>query len=206
MTERFQNRKQTCNDEFEFNSLCAINFPAMLSPKLINVVRSQYRLDYKGIHGLSHWSRVLVNGLRLGQITGADETVVALFSLFHDACRINDSYDPEHGNRGADLARKYRGQLFEISDKCMKLLSIACQDHTRGFVLGDPTVQTCWDADRLDLWRVSIRPIRNRLCTNAAKQIKTIKACCQAAGQQYFPYQYHWLQETSSFENSMSKT
>jgi uncharacterized protein len=34
---------------------------------------------------------------------------------------------------------------------------------------GDVTVQTCWDADRLDLGRVGIRPVASRLCTPAAR-------------------------------------
>jgi uncharacterized protein len=36
---------------------------------------------------------------------------------------------------------------------------------------GDLTVQTCWDADRLDLGRVGICPQSERLCTAAAKQL-----------------------------------
>ena len=31
------------------------------------------------------------------------------------------------------------------------------------------TVQTCWDADRLDLGRVGIRPLAERLCTDVAR-------------------------------------
>jgi uncharacterized protein len=31
-------------------------------------------------------------------------------------------------------------------------------------------VLTCWDADRLDLGRVGIRPLAERLCTDAARQ------------------------------------
>jgi uncharacterized protein len=34
---------------------------------------------------------------------------------------------------------------------------------------GDITVLTCWDADRLDLGRVGIRPAAHRLCTDAAR-------------------------------------
>ena len=35
--------------------------------------------------------------------------------------------------------------------------------------VGDVTIQTCWDADRLDLSRVGIRPDPKKLCTKAAK-------------------------------------
>jgi uncharacterized protein len=34
---------------------------------------------------------------------------------------------------------------------------------------GDVTVLTCWDADRLDLGRVGIRPDPTYLCTAAAR-------------------------------------
>ena len=200
MTEQFKDRKQEDEGSIDCISIDTMTFPLVLNPKLIATVRSQYRLDFWGIHGLSHWSRVLFNGLRLARYTGADENVVALFALFHDACRINDCLDPQHGARGADLARQYRGQLFELSDKGMMLLYVACENHTLGFVLADPTVQTCWDADRLDLWRIGVRPDRKRLCTDAAKQIEFIKESCQTAQQRDFPYRYHWLQED---ENSM---
>jgi uncharacterized protein len=35
----------------------------------------------------------------------------------------------------------------------------------------DVTVQTCWDADRLDLVRIDIQPEAERLCTDAARQM-----------------------------------
>ena len=40
----------------------------------------------------------------------------------------------------------------------------------------DITVQTCWDADRLDLGRVGIRPDPRRLCTAAARNPRMIEA------------------------------
>ncbi len=39
---------------------------------------------------------------------------------------------------------------------------------------GDITVQTCWDADRLDLGRVGITPNPRWLCTACAKDPATI--------------------------------
>ncbi len=38
-------------------------------------------------------------------------------------------------------------------------------------VTGDPTLLTCWDADRLDLRRVGITPKRKRLATDAARKL-----------------------------------
>jgi uncharacterized protein len=122
-----------------------------------------------GTHGLAHWGRVLENGLRLAETTGAKEEVVALFSVFHDSRRRNETMDPGHGRRGAELARKLRKEHISLSDENFDLLITACVHHTDGRTKGDITVRTCWDADRLDLWRVSIVPDASLLCTSAAK-------------------------------------
>ena len=39
------------------------------------------------------------------------------------------------------------------------------------------TILTCWDADRLDIGRVGIRPVADKLCTNAAKDPDFINWC-----------------------------
>ena len=49
------------------------------------------------------------------------------------------------------------------------LLAYACRHHSDGRVDADVSVQACWDADRLDLVRVGIRPDPDRLCTPAAR-------------------------------------
>ena len=107
----------------------------------------------------------LENGLRLAPTTSANEAVVILFSLFHDSRRRNDYTDPGHGRRGAELAKSLRGDLFDLSDDHFELLYDACARHTDGLIEGDVTVQTCWDADRLDLGRVGIEPSPRLLCT-----------------------------------------
>ena len=111
------------------------------------------------IHGESHWQRVAAAGLTLlPETPGADPALVFLFALFHDSMRLNDSYDPEHGPRGAALARELRGEAFDLEDAEMGLLAFACEEHTNGGIGPDPTVGVCWDADRLNLWRVGIIP------------------------------------------------
>ena len=47
----------------------------------------------------------------------------------------------------------------------------ACHLHTDGHTEGDLTLQTCWDADRLDLGRVGIVPKPDLLCTDAARSL-----------------------------------
>lgn len=138
--------------------------------KLLDYIRPQFRLDWNGAHGISHWNRVEANGLALAKQTGANVRVVSLFALFHDACRHDEYEDPRHGSRGAELAQRLHGKLFEVSEQELTLLLDACARHSDGHVEADVTVQTCWDADRLDLPRVGIRPLPQYLCTQAAKR------------------------------------
>jgi uncharacterized protein len=136
---------------------------------ILRAVLAGYRLPVGGTHGAAHWARVRENGLRVASATGADPEVVALFALFHDARRINEHVDHGHGLRGGDFARSLRGTLIFLDDARFELLHRACRLHTDGLLGGDPTLLACWDADRLDLGRVSIRPEPGRLCTDAAR-------------------------------------
>ena len=135
---------------------------------LLHTILAQYRLSSYGTHGVPHWARVLENGRRLVERTGADLEVVELFAVFHDSCRANESIDPGHGRRGAALARTLRESLFSLSDFQFDQLVYACSHHTKGLTVADLTVQVCWDSDRLDLGRVWIQPRCERLCTAAA--------------------------------------
>lgn len=126
--------------------------------KLWQIVEDQFHLDLSSVHGPSHWRRVLYNGELLAQQTGADLEVVRLFALFHDSRRENDGHDPEHGARGAELAAQLRGTHFELADDKFAILQYACRWHTKARHHTDPTIGTCWDADRLDLDRVGVTP------------------------------------------------
>jgi uncharacterized protein len=141
----------------------------IITPDLIRAIRSEYALSWRGVHGVAHWARVLENGLRLASSTGANLEVVQLFAVFHDARRFSDYFDPDHGRRGADFAETLRGRLFELPDDDFARLYVACSDHADGLTEGEITVQTCWDADRLDLGRVGTWPDTDLLCTDAAK-------------------------------------
>ena len=130
--------------------------------------RSTSKSSY--VHGESHWKRVAAAGLKLlPEMPDADPALVFLFALFHDSMRLNDNHDPMHGPRGAALARELRGEAFDLEDAEMELLGFACEEHTNGGLDPDPTVGVCWDADRLNLWRVGRRPDPRLLSTQAAK-------------------------------------
>jgi uncharacterized protein len=139
-----------------------------LIPIAVDIIKG-YRLKPEGVHGISHWGRVMENGVQLATLTGANMRVVQLFALFHDSRRVNDAIDPGHGQRGAALAGEMNGGLFTLAANELALLKDACIRHTKGLTAADITVQTCWDADRLDLPRVNIFPAPALLCTGPAR-------------------------------------
>ena len=152
--------------------------PPATNAMLLDMVR-RFQLDEYSPHGSEHWLRVLANGRILAPLTGADPVVVDLFALLHDVCRENEDHDPGHGPRAAALAAELRGLWFDLDDSQMALLTDSCTRHDRGETEADPTVQTCWDADRLDLGRVGIVPDPRRLCTNAARDVDLITQSLQ---------------------------
>ncbi len=143
--------------------------------QIVREILEDYSLPVNGDHGVTHWARVLENGLRLSEQTGASVEVVSLFAVFHDSRRVNECTDPDHGKRGADFSSELRGQLFDISDHEFDLLYRACEGHTHERTHPDITIQTCWDSDRLDLGRVGITPHPSKLCTDAAKTKEIIQ-------------------------------
>lgn len=142
----------------------------MISQELMALIEQGFALHLDGIHGKAHWTRVRNNGLRLAEQTGADTKVVELFAFLHDSKRMNDGHDLQHGARAAQWAASLRGSLLDLPDSEFELLRFACEHHTDGLTEADITIQTCWDADRLDLGRIGIWPNPRRLCTSAAKE------------------------------------
>jgi uncharacterized protein len=124
---------------------------------VVQAILRDYVLPRNGIHGVAHWARVLETGVRLAEVTGASIEVVQLFAVLHDSQRVTEETDPSHGIRGASFAAELRGQLFDLSEDDFDLLFVACVGHMENPADDDPTVQTCWDADRLDLGRVGGR-------------------------------------------------
>jgi uncharacterized protein len=147
----------------------------MVPQDLLDLVQNGFALRVSGIHGLAHWMRVRANGLRLAEQTGADPQVVELFAFLHDSQRLNDGRDPQHGARAAEFASTLRGTLLTLPDEEFELLRYACEYHTNGLTEAHVTVQTCWDADRLDLGRIGIRPDPRYLCTTAAREAAMIE-------------------------------
>jgi uncharacterized protein len=140
--------------------------------KLWKIVLSNPKRIHSYVHGPEHWARVERNGLYICRTNGADEEVVRLFALFHDSMRLSDDRDPEHGLRGAEYAKSLLNKEYELSTERFELLYYACQYHNQSRIQPEnKTIETCWDADRLDLRRVYIKPSEQFLYSEEAKWI-----------------------------------
>ena len=143
-----------------------IDFAAIMEHAFAN---RPYESD---IHGIEHWHQVEYNGMMLAPRTGADIDIVRLFAIFHDSKRFDDGHDPEHGERGAEFAKECReAKLFEIDDERFEKLYDACKFHTHERSNDDPTISTCYDADRLDLGRVGIPLDPEKMATGFGSRI-----------------------------------
>jgi hypothetical protein len=74
------------------------------------------------------------------------------------------------------LAVKLRkqGVITELSHREFEHLCEAMRLHSDGHTQGEPAILACWDADRLDLGRVCIKPKPGQLCTSYAKHPQMI--------------------------------
>jgi uncharacterized protein len=129
----------------------------MTSPKefnrkaLLQQVLDQFKLDRDGYHGPSHWARVRVHALEIGQIRGADLLVVELFAFLHDSQRHSEGTDSQHGLRAAEYAASLNHTHFSLTGQQLDKLCHAIRHHSGGSIHTDETIQSCWDGDRLDL-------------------------------------------------------
>jgi uncharacterized protein len=140
-----------------------------ITPDLVALLRKEFKLSWAGYHGVSHWARVRSNGLILARKMGASARVAELFAFLHDARRHDEGSDAAHGHRSAHLVEELGAQRLELSTEELVHLAFACRHHSEDNLDADISVQVCWDADRLDLGRVGIRPDPARLCTSAAR-------------------------------------
>ena len=125
----------------------------------------------RGCHGIDHWDRVYANGQQL--ITRkVNPLVVGLFAYLHDYCREDDGDDLQHGPRAAEFIDAVRDTLLmDVNDKDIHMLKEACRLHTVATKTGNPTIDACFDADRLDLGRVGIIPDPARMATKKGKEM-----------------------------------
>lgn len=135
---------------------------------------SRWPEDLGITHGVEHWDRVAKFGQMLYQ-EGADMDVIMAFAYLHDAERINNWEDIQHGQRASKLIDTIRHtQLEALSDEQIDKLKRACELHTIEHRTGDITIDICFDADRMDLPRVGIFPSPERMATRKGAELVAI--------------------------------
>ncbi len=142
-------------------------------PEIIQSIRDYVhsRWTLGETHGVSHWDRVYQNGQNL-LTEETNSLVVGLFAYLHDSCRKDDGIDLGHGKRAAEWIETLRDTyLKRLTDEEFHLLQEACRQHTIVHKTDNPTIDACFDADRLDLWRVGIIPDPKRMATEKGKKI-----------------------------------
>ncbi len=166
----------------------------MKQDTLVRTVMRDFRLPPDGLHGPAHWARVLENGLRLAETVKVDRRVLEAFAVLHDALRVCDGLDRDHGRRAAALAWRLRRRLgLEPAD--IRRLQAALAGHDEAMPdPGDDTVRVCWDAERLDLARLGITPRPTCLYTEAARDRGTIGWACERSCRNEAPEEVlrHW--------------
>jgi uncharacterized protein len=152
------------------------HLPAPITPELFEFIKDHFVLSLFGIHGIIHWKRVYDNAMRIYQETPlANPTVLTYFAFLHDLGRRSDEIDRNHGRRSAEMVTYIlQDKFLHLPEEELCLLVEAIRWHNAGMTEADITVQVCWDADRLDLGRVFIRPNPRYLCTPTAKKPEVI--------------------------------
>ena len=152
--------------------------------RLVDAVRAADTNQGSLLHGEIHWKCVAWTGLELAdEVEHADREVVLLFGLFHDSQRKDDGHDRDHGRRAAKLVERMHGEHFRLhADRLAKLID-ACAGHADGTTSDDPTIGLCWDADRLNLWRIGVTPQARFLSTVVARRESSLERSRQMLGQ-----------------------
>ena len=98
--------------------------------------------------------------------------VVLAFAYLHDSERKDNAEDIEHGKRASLLIDRIRKtELRALNDEQIEKLKRACELHTIEHRIGDITIDTCFDADRMDLLRVGIMPSPERMATQRGAEL-----------------------------------
>ena len=142
-----------------------------------HVLEVAWRRD-SHLHGEAHWHAVTATGLDLAEHdSGVDAELVFLFGLLHDTRRQSDGRDGGHGPRAAALALELHADgLLLLEPGRLELLANALERHAFGEVSAEPSVGTCWDADRLHLPRVGFAVNPAFLSTESARRPEALAA------------------------------
>ena len=131
-------------------------------------------MDRISDHGIDHWLRVYRNArlIAANMPTGANLRIAAWFAFLHDCKREDDFRDPDHGPRAAKHANSLiPAEGIPLTPRELEYLAFAIEHHSTGLMEGPIECRICWDADRLDLWRVGIQPDPKRMTTTIGARI-----------------------------------
>lgn len=124
------------------------------------------------VHGPEHWRRVESFGSYMWDPKKTDIDVIVAFAYLHDVEREDNLDDLGHGPRAAELVDSLRdGLLSYMSNRQIRLLKKACRLHSCVDRTDNATVNTCFDADRLDLPRCGTAVDPGRLATHYGRMI-----------------------------------
>lgn len=123
-------------------------------------------------HGYPHWRNVEHFGLMMAEGNPAiDIDVVRWFAYVHDSMRTNCFKDDDHGKRSAIYVDMIRDSyLSDLSDAQVSMLKKACELHNGTTRTGNPTIDLCFDADRIDLQRFRRPIVPALLATDVGRQ------------------------------------
>ena len=139
--------------------------------KLRAFTASRWPKELSSIHGVEHWDRVAEFGKML-YVEGADMDVIMAFAYLHDSERKGDGYDYNHGLDASKFVDAIRhSKLSFLDDGQISKLKRACELHTDVHRTGDITIDICFDADRMDLFRVGIIPLPERMATKQGSEL-----------------------------------
>lgn len=148
-----------------------------ISSKIVEICRQNTLSKELSLHGLAHHSRVHLNAkLICMHHSEVNFKVCSLFAFLHDIGRLNDGIDIEHGDRSSLIVKEIGSCALNLDIKGFDQLVFAIKHHSDGYTSKDMTIGACWDADRLDLYRVGIMPKSEKLNTAYAKQIDVIES------------------------------
>lgn len=139
-------------------------------------------------HNYIHMRNVETFGELLSrEINGVDNDIVHWFAYLHDIKKEYDD-DSNHGEKAAEFVELIRNRyLSDLTNNQIDKLKIACALHTTTHKTGYPTIDVCFDADRLDFPRCGIAGNPDKMATNLGKQL--VKSCSYSELCRYaFPF------------------
>ena len=92
-----------------------LSISEVITDDLLEFLKSNYQLNWYGLHGFNHWVRVRENGLRMAALNGANRKIIELFAFTHDIKRQSDGFDPQHGPRACKFIRNHMVDRLDLT-------------------------------------------------------------------------------------------